>query len=953
MSGDRADWSRRGFLKSGLGAAVGVAAAGVPVARADEPEVEPGVAGDEAPGAEQVEVSFELNGEGVEARVGPDETALALLRERLGLTGTKESCGRGACGACTIRVDDATVASCLLPASSLQGRRVTTIEGLGPGLHPVQRAFVAADALQCGFCTPGMVMEAVSFHERWVAQHSTGDPGDEAVVHALEGHLCRCGSYPRVVHAVRAACRGEHDGADPAPHRLEAREKVTGAATYTVDVRLDGLLHGAIARTPLASGSLLSLDLEPALAVPGVRGAVALMEPGSRVRFAGQEVAAVAAADRATAIRAAREVVAVYEKSPAAVLPEDARRDGAPALFPRPPRSLVPVDREVENHEAASPRPVNAAETPTLTVPWKGNVRGPLRIFSRGAGQAARRVEAAREHGSERLVQGRWTTATQSHAAMEPHATVARWQGDELTVWMSTQACSDMADDVASRWGLKRSKVRVLCEHVGGGFGAKCRVGLETAAAVELARTCGVPVSVALSRREELTVGGSRPQIETEVAMLTDEVGDLAALDVSSWNSAGPAIGHNVGVFYRLMYPGAPRRLRDFDVVSHAPPAEPFRAPGGPPSFWSLEQAVDAMALQIGEDPLALRRRWDPHPGRARLYERVSGLPLWTGRGPVAGSRGRFRRGVGLASACWFHFVQTRMHVRIDSSPAGFAMSCATQDMGNGARTAIAAAAAPVLGVPVEKLDVRVGDSSFVRGPVSSGSRTTTSIGPAAEDAARQMVDALAEEAADRWALVDPRPAPGGVDHAGGHLSWGEILAAAPPMTFVGRRVRDPAGWFLGQGGVYIGRVLSGSVTVTEVEVDTRLGRVRPLRVWAGLAVGRIYAPEIARGQVQGGVIQGLGYALHEERRLDRLTGQLLTGSMDDYRIPGLADVPPIEVHFDDRALDEVTGGGVGLGELCTVGVAASVGNAVHHATGWRPRALPIRLDRVLQGVTS
>src|SRR5450755_1037385 len=204
-------------------------------------------------------ILFTLNGEACEIEVRADESAVEVLRDRLGLTGTKLVCGEGVCGACTVLVDGVAMTSCLLPAAALDGRAVTTVEGFAPDLHPVQRAFMAHDALQCGYCTPGFVVEAVAFHDRWRAERGNAEPTRDDVVAALAGHLCRCGAYVGILAAVWDACAGRFDSAEPVAVRVEGRQKVTGRAIYTTDVRQPGQLEGLILRS---AGRLLPVALE-------------------------------------------------------------------------------------------------------------------------------------------------------------------------------------------------------------------------------------------------------------------------------------------------------------------------------------------------------------------------------------------------------------------------------------------------------------------------------------------------------------------------------------------------------------------------------------------------------------------------------------------------------------------------------------------------------------------
>jgi xanthine dehydrogenase YagR molybdenum-binding subunit len=243
-------------------------------------------------------------------------------------------------------------------------------------------------------------------------------------------------------------------------------------------------------------------------------------------------------------------------------------------------------------------------------------------------------------------------------------------------------------------------------------------------------------------------------------------------------------------------------------------------------------------------------------------------------------------------------------------------------------------------------VEVDIGSTGAPHGPTSGGSRTTTSVGPAAAEAADQLARVIA-------ARLGGRAVAAGVERADGVVSWAEALRAGSGERAVGRRPRDRRGYLvpLFFDHLHVGRGMSGAVHVTEVEVDTRLGRTRVRRVWAGIAAGRIWAPRLARSQAEGSIVQGIGFALYEQRRSDPVTGRVLTANLEDYRITGIADTPEMVVHFHEAGWDHVPGGGIGLGEVATVAVAASVGNAIHNATGWRPHDLPVRPDRMLAGL--
>jgi xanthine dehydrogenase YagR molybdenum-binding subunit len=874
-----------------------------------------------------------------------DDTVVDVLRHRLDATGTKLVCGAGVCGACTVQLDGQPVASCLLPAAAAEGRTITTVEGLGE--HPVTRAFAAHNALQCGFCTPGFVVEAAAFHDAWRAAHD-GPPNDHAIAAALAGHLCRCGAYPEIYAAVRAACAGDFDPPGPITGpRVEAAEKVTGAATYTVDVRLPGQLYGVILRSPHPAARVTGLDLAPALAMDGVRAAVELLPSDRVVRYIGHEVAAVAAVDRRTAEHALAAIRVGYEPLPAVV-------GIATATAPDAPRVYAVGDR----------KPPNAAEGPPTPAPWKGNLHGPVAAFSTGRRKVRARLAQARAAGDPLLVEDVFTTDAQSHTTLEPHAAVAHWDGDTLTVYLSTQALGHVTKQIAERFKLPRDKVRGVAEHIGGGFGAKLSMGPETVAAVSLSMRAKAPVAVTLDRLEELSCTGYRPGARIETALLTDSDANLRALRVVAYADSGIATGTNIAGLARLMYPCDAKELVDYDVVTNAAPGSPFRGPGGPLLCFALEQAVDEAARRLGHDPVALRRRWDAGPPRERLYEWVGALPAWRDRACIART-GRYRRGVGVAAANWLYLWQHDCAVELAVERGRLVVSTAVQDMGTGSRTVLARTVADAFRLSTSDVVVRLGDSRLPEGPTSGGSRTTATLVPAALAAAEQLQATLAKRSG-------ATPEAAGLRRDGRLVPWADALAGADGLRARSKRPEDdrrasrrarPAldgggvvgatyPWLLRlMAGLRVGRGYTGSVYVAEVEVDTWLGRTVVHRVHAAIAVGRLVAPELALAQVRGAVIQGVGYALYEDRDVDPNTGLVLAAGLEDYRIPGIADVPQIVTHVDDTGFEHVAGGGVGLGEIATIPVAAAVANAVRDAAGVRMTELPMRPDRLLDAL--
>jgi xanthine dehydrogenase YagR molybdenum-binding subunit len=496
----------------------------------------------------------------------------------------------------------------------------------------------------------------------------------------------------------------------------------------------------------------------------------------------------------------------------------------------------------------------------------------------------------------------------------------------------------------------------VIADHIGGGFGSKGALGIETTAAIDLAREAKAPVRIAYDRHEELSVTGYRPAAEMKIALLPSEQGDLKVLSLTAHADTGAAVNSTLAALARLIYPAEAKELADYDVISNLPPGAPFRGPGGPPMAFALEQAIDEAALRMKVDPIALRKRWDPNPNRQRLYDWASALEVWRGvKAPVSQS-GRYRRGVGVATGYWLYLWQPGSKVELAVKGGRIIASTATQDIGQGSRTVIANTVAREFGLEPHDIEVRIGDSNLPEGPGAGGSRVTASVIPPTLLAVQQLKAAI-----ERNAKRPPIP--------GSNAPWRELLAASGDLSVSAQRPEDdkPAlagirsplkeagfmgtifGWMMRRfSNIAVGAGVPSSVQVIEVEVDTWLGHVRVLNVHTGIAVGRLAAPALARSQAAGSVIQGIGYALYEARETDPRTGDILSGGMEDYRIPGIADTPPIDVHFDEGGFDHVLGGSVGIGEVATVPTSPAIANAIRNATGIRLTEIPIRPDRLI-----
>jgi xanthine dehydrogenase YagR molybdenum-binding subunit len=887
-----------------------------------------------------------LNGEPFEFDAPAGDTAIDVIRDQAGLTGTKLVCGSGVCGACTVLVDGVPKTSCLVPAQQLEGRRVETVEAhAASDLHPVQWAFMTADGLQCGFCTPGFVNEAIAFYDRWRANRPGDVPSRDEIAAALSGHLCRCGAYLGIYDAVARSCAGDFETAGGiSPARVDAKAKVTGAAKYTVDVRYDGQLEARFVRSQLAHARVTSVDGSAALAVPGVVAMIELLEESDPfVRYVGQPIAVVAADTARLAHDAANLVSVSYEELPFVVDRVAAERGSVTAYEGKP---------------KGAP---NSSEGPVPPGRFDGNVRR-----ARGGGLVSQRARTARRVIREaetdpdlELVSGTWRTPDQIHTALEPHAAVAVWDGPaSLTLHVSTQTVHLIATEVAKHFHLKKENVKVRAPFVGGAFGAKQGLGIEAIAAIRLARQTGTAVRVVNDRLEEMATGGYRPACCVEVDIVASRSGDLKAMRIDAAGYCGIGVNSGHALFGRLVYPKVPKIVADRDVLTNTSPAKPFRGPFAPALFLAVEGSVDEIAHRLGFDPIDLRRRWDPHPLRPPLYDWASQLDVWRTRGPVGAGSGRFRRGVGFAMGSWVNVYYAGTVVEVSSSADGVRARTAVQDMGQGARSVVAAAVAETFDLDPNDVGVDIGESGEFRGPGSGASRTTNAVFSPTKEAATKLRDKLVAAARTELQLADPTPSGGGVSHRDGVMSWAEVVAKVSPQRATARR---------GSNGTFdlIGKIPSGDVAVTmarpttsavyvcEVVVDTRLGVVKIPKVWGGLAVGKLVVPALARSQVQGGVIQGIGYALYEERNIDPHTGTVLSLGLEEFRIPGIGDMPDVELFFHEDGYEHNKGGAVGLSEVSTIPVAAAVGNAVFHATGHRYREIPLRPDRILEGITA
>ena len=693
-------------------------------------------------------------------------------------------------------------------------------------------------------------------------------------------------------------------------------------------------------RSAYPNAIVRGVDSSAALALEGVIAVADLMEGKKQVRWVGQPIAGVAAVNDRIAEEALKLIKVDYEVKAAVIDFNEAMDSSSPEVW----------------GDGHGDQPT-AAEGTTLPYRWKNNVgRVPMGLLTaRRAGRAKRQFEA-----NETTISKEFFNHQQVHTPLEPHTTVARWHGPKsLEVQASTQSLRFLRHEISEHFDLDVEDVIVEAQYIGGGFGGKQGMYHETKAAITLAKESNRPVRVVASRGEDLSYCGLRPGSLTQVALASKADGAPEAIRMHAYGHAGIAGGTVPATSMWAMSPsGVSLDMQDYAVVTNTSQGTPFRGPDAPAQRWALEQLIDEEAEKLGLDPIAIRRKWFPdHEIKNRLLDWAESIPAWQGRVSNPDRTGRFRRGIGVAVSKWVLVHNPNTEVRVSSSPAGITVSCSTQDIGNGTRTSIAKAIEDLMGIDRHDVIMDIGLADRPNGPTAGGSQVTMSVYPTTVKAAEDVVAHLIKEAGAKLKLNRPKLGKGGLEHAGGFTPWAEILAVAEPFSATDKRgaERNPLGFRMalgsGESAASPGGRFSHGVVVTELEVDTRLGKIKPLNVWTAAAVGRIFVRELADSQMYSGVIQGLGYALYEQKVYDRKTGHTLSYNMNDYRIPGIGDTPNIYIHYDEKGYEEIRGKGIGLSELATVGVAASVGNAVYHATGWRPLSTPITPQDVVTGL--
>ncbi|MEW5533342.1 molybdopterin-dependent oxidoreductase [Streptomyces virginiae] len=892
-------------------------------------------------------MTYTVNGKNFDEVPAPGQCLRTFLRG-LGHFGVKKGCDAGDCGACTVWVDGDPVHSCITPAFRAEGREVTTIEGLGSpgGLHPMQRQFRDAPGFQCGFCTAGMIMTSATFTEAQKAD----------LPRALKGNLCRCTGYRGIEDAVKGVVGIE----DAAPGRAvgtsvgapAANDIVTGRAEFTMDTRMEGMLHLKVLHSPHAHARIVSVDKSAALAVPGVHRVYTwedvprrpyttaihtdhLVDPDDTfilddtVRFVGQRVAAVLADTVAAAEEGCRKVVVQYEPLPAVFGPEAAMADGAPQL--------------------------HGSDDPFVRDPVH-NVLLELHSHIGDVDAGFARADVIHE--------GTYFSPRVQHAHLETHGSIAWMEDGRLNVRTSSQSPSIAKVKLSYLFALRPDQLRVFCVRMGGGFGGKQEVISEDLAALATLDT-GRPVCFEYTREEEFTTASPRHPMSLTVKLGARSDGTLTALQVRNVSNTGAYGNHGGETLYAggaavMIYRCPNKRYDAYSVYTNTVPSGALRGYGMTQPAFAVESAMDELARTLHIDPLELRRRnivlpGDPlvamHDGPDDVMFTENGLGKCIDLVDAALARTTDRPppgpdwlvGVGVASSLHETAPPTD-HVSEAWVTLGndliYEVAVGTAEFGEGTSTAHVQIAATQLGTTPSR--IRLVQSDTDRTGFDTGAFASAGLfvaGNAVLRASNAVRDRILEFAAAQTGVhvvmcsMDDESVVCGDQR----MSLAELVALARARGIRFTAARKAYG---------SPRSVTSNTHGFRIAVHRVTGEIRILQSVHAADAGAVINPAQVRGQVEGGVAQGIGFALTENYQVDA-GGAMVNPNLRNYRIPTYADVPRTELLLVDSSDSVGPVRAKGMAECCINPVAPALANALHDATGVRFRALPLSPERI------
>jgi CO/xanthine dehydrogenase Mo-binding subunit/aerobic-type carbon monoxide dehydrogenase small subunit (CoxS/CutS family) len=915
----------------------------------------------------EISLEFVVNRKRIMDSAPKTLTLLDFLRQRLGLTGPKKGCGQGECGTCTVLLNGKPVRACTIRLSSpkVQGATIETIEGLASAdgtLHPIQEAFVRAGAIQCGFCTPGMVMTT-----KGLLSENPSPDRDEIRAYLAPRNLCRCTGYQKIIDAVEEAARvlrGEKrplsdSGDDVSMRRQDAVPKVTGRLQYADDIHLENMINGKVLFAGEPHARLTQLDTSEAEAMAGVVGAItardipgshkigmierdqpALVDVGEETRSMTDPVAAVFAETPAQAVAALKAIKTEYDVLPGVYTVAEATAPGAP---------LVHSDK-------------------------LGN------IFYQGAIERGDLDRVLRE--SEVVVAGTFSTTRITHGYMEPECGLARPDDrGGVEIHYPTQTVFDDQAQVAEVLGLPKDKVRVIQLPTGGAFGGKEDVILQHILALA-ALKFGRPVKITLNRRESLQASQKKHAVSFEARLGLDREGRFRALEVKAVADKGAYAALGFDIIENVMaFVGGPYyipavRIDASSIHTHNVMAGAMRGFGANQANYVIESLVDMAARKTGMDPFEIRLKNALRPGLPTITDHVleAGVPgavetLEAAREAlrdleVPRAAAGTRLGVGMACGVknigFGHGLPESAGAIVELTADGRChLKVTHHEYGQGAMIGQARIASETLGIPIDRIAVSNPDTDVTPYTgASTASRQTYLSGNATLGACRQLLSEVLERAAAKMEVLDPASlaldgdtvVEKGTNRRMPLAELGEAFRAEfrafPPETDgfldVGEKSRYGQPDFKSRRTHW---AYSYGVQVAWVQVNEETGEVKVLKVLTVGDMGRVLNPRTVQGQQEGGVVMGVGYALSEAFKVEK--GRPKTTSLRQCGIPTATDAPEIVSRSVEVPHPWGPLGVKGMAEAPSLATAPAVANAIYDAVGARVKDLPMTSDRV------
>lgn len=914
-------------------------------------------------------LSFTVNAEKRDLEILPHETLLDVLRNRLGLTGPKEGCGAGECGACMVLMEGRPVNACLILALECEGLRIETVEGLAPGrekLSPLQDSFVKHGAVQCGFCTSGMLMSAQGLLE------AHPEPTREEIRRGLSGNLCRCTGYKKIVDAVEAVAHHRAFPQEPMGEgnigknysRRDALDHVRGLSVFGADMCRPNTAFGKILRSAYAHARIKGIDASKAEKLEGVLAVVTgkdvpegyfgvdikdrLVFARDKVRYRGDEIAAVAAETEEIAAKALEYIKVEYEPLEPVFDPLLAMKEGAPLIH-----------ENLENYECA------------FETERRGNIctfaRVKLGDLEKGFAE------------SDVILEDTFSTQIQHQSSIETHAALAEADSSgHIHVWSTTQKPFAMRRYLSQSLKIPMTSLRLTATKIGGGFGGKLELLVEPYA-VLLAKKCGRPVKIVYSREEEFLSTTPRHQTRFQVKSGVKKDGSLVArhvrfvYDTGAFSGNGPTTVTLSSQLSGGLYRVPNLLIEGYCVYTNKMNCGSMRGPSGPQTSFALESHTDNLARAIGMDPLDFRLKNLLEAGEKTAvgqtlvdvdYRKV----VQRAAEAIGWRHIKREKNVGKGMACVFWLSggwATSATVKINEDGT-VTLTTGAVDMGTGYLfTSVPQIVAEVLGLRAEDVQIVQGDTdqtTYDHG--IGGSRGAFTIGMVARMAAvnakaelfsaaasRLRLDADNLETRDGWVFSrgDPEKRVSFADlsydrhikEGGPVIGWAQFLPDMDPI--------DPDRVQGLSFSAFKGTTIGCHAAVVRVVPET--GHIVIKRYVAAHDVGRAVNPRAVEGQIEGGVSMGLGFALMESVLIGK-KGEVLNPNFHDYRLPTAMDVPEVEPVIVEVPAAYGPYGAKGLGEPTMAPPAGVIGNAVYDAVGVRLTETPMTPERVHRAIS-